>query len=108
MSAATPHSDAASSPRPLAPETARIWQRRFAPLAIHGPALFIAVLAFWLTDDPVLILLAGGLTIFPTYLAPRLDRGPAAPPLRISPLSFISSGIRCRSALGALYGEPHR
>ena len=100
MSAAMPHSDAAPMPRPT--ETGSLWQRRFAPLAVHGPAVFLAVFVFWLTDDPVLILLVGGLTIFPTYLALAWIEGRRAP-LWISPLSFYFVWYSLSLGISALY-----
>jgi hypothetical protein len=100
MSAATPHSDAV--PMPRAPDAAGIWQRRFAPLAVHVPALFIAVLAFWLTDDPVIILVTGGLTIFPTYILLAWIEARRAP-LGLSPLSFYFAWYSLSLGIAALH-----
>src|SRR5687767_6548162 len=102
MSAATPHSEAASLPRPRAPDAAGIWQHRFVPLAIHVPALFIAVLAYWLTDDPVIILVTGGVTIFPTYILLAWIEARRAP-LGLSPLSFYFAWYSLSLGIAALH-----
>jgi hypothetical protein len=100
MSAAAPRSDAALITR--APDVERVWQRRFAPLAIHFPALVIAVLAYWLTDDPVIILVAGGVTIFPTYVLLAWIEARRAP-LGLSPLSFYFAWYSLSLGIAALH-----
>ncbi len=100
MSAALPHSDVAPGTR--MPDRERVSQPRFAPLAVHAPALVIAVLAFWLSDDPVVILVAGGLTIFPTYILLAWIEARRAP-LGLSPLSFYFAWYSLSLGIAALH-----
>lgn len=98
MSAATPQ----SAPMPLALDPERSWQRRFAPLAIHAPAILIAVFAYWLADDPALVLYAGGVTIFPTYIFLAWIESRRAP-LGLSPLSFYFAWYSLALGVAALH-----
>lgn len=100
MTVAAPHS--AGNPLTAAPDAARAWGRRFAPLAVHGPALFLAVLAYWLTDDPVIVLVVGGLITFPTYLVLTWLEARRAP-LGLSPLSFYFAWYSLALGVAALH-----
>lgn len=76
---------ARSTIRPRA--THDIWEGRFAPLLLHAPVVVITALVLWVTDDPVITLVLGGLLAMPTYLALAWIEAKRAP-LWLSPLSF--------------------
>src|SRR5690242_8852177 len=57
------------------------------PLAIHAPLVLLVGMALWLTDDPVLTLMVGGVASFPVYLLLGWIEARRAP-LWLSPLSF--------------------
>lgn len=100
MSAAPPRNDAAQMPR--APREGSFWQHRFSPLAVHASAVFIAISAYWLTDDPALVLTAGAAVIFPTYLFLAWIEARRAP-LGLSPLSFYFAWYSLALGVAALH-----
>jgi hypothetical protein len=100
MSMASPQS--AAAPMTRTPDAERMWDRRFAPLVVHAVAIVAAGSAFWLSNDPVFILVTGGIIVIPTYLFLAWVEARRAP-LWVSPLSFYFVWYALSLGVAAIY-----